>query len=141
MYLSLKALHLISMVAWFAGLFYIFRLFVYHVQNQKNESIHGLFLTMEGKLLRIIMRPAAVITLLLGVSLLLLNSALLQSGWLWLKLFLVTLLLGYHGTAEWTHLCHRKNHFPWTERQCRMINEFPTLILISVIFLAILKPF
>jgi putative membrane protein len=141
MYLTLKALHLISMVAWFAGLFYIFRIYVYHALHREQPGMPSVFNTMAGKLLKIIMRPAAVATATFGSALLFLNPSLLSSGWIWTKLVLVTFLLIYHGVAEWTHLELQQDRYPFTEKQCRIINEVPTLILLSVVFLAILKPF
>jgi putative membrane protein len=141
MYLTLKALHLISMVAWFAGLFYIFRIYVYHALHRDQPGISSVFNTMAGKLLKIIMRPAAVATVTFGSALLFLSPSLLASGWIWMKLVLVTFLFIYQGVAEWTHLELRQDRYPFTEKQCRIINEVPTLILLSVVFLAILKPF
>ncbi len=141
MYLTIKALHLISMVAWFAGLFYIFRLFVYHLKYTERSGVPETMVEMERKLIKIIIRPAAVLTILMGGILLMLNPALLSAGWIWLKLFLVVLLIVYQIFATYTHSRLTRGDYFLTEKQCRMINEVPTLLLIGVVLLAVLKPF
>jgi putative membrane protein len=127
-------------VAWFAGLFYIFRLFVYHRQNSGKGEVAALFSLMEGRLLKAIILPASLSTLGFGLALLHVNSALLREPWIWIKLFLVLLLFGYQGLSHWVHRRFRAGDFVLTEKHCRIINEFPTLILIAVVFLAVLKP-
>lgn len=139
-YLVVKALHLTAMVAWFAGLFYIFRLFVYHRAKSNEVSVCGLLSSMEGKLLRIIIWPASLATLSFGLWLLYLNQALLRQGWLHAKLLFVAALFGYQFFAHFTWVRFRRGDFFLTERQCRMVNEFPSIILFAVIFLAVLKP-
>mgnify|MGYP003336693988 CR=1 FL=1 len=135
-----KALHIIAMVAWFAGLFYIFRLFVYHRIHFRNPEVRELLSLMEFRLLRYIIRPASIAVPLLGSVLIYWNPALLQEHWLWLKLVLVALLYGYQALSNYTHRAFRKQNFFLSERACRMWNEFPTLILIGAVLLAILKP-
>jgi putative membrane protein len=139
-YLVIKALHLIAMVAWFAGLFYVFRLFVYHRARSTDGPVANLLSLMEGKLLRIIIWPASLATLSFGLWLLFLNQALLHQDWLRIKLLFVGVLFGYQFFAQFTWGKFRRGEFFLTERQCRMVNEFPTLILFAVIFLAVLKP-
>lgn len=139
-YLILKALHLISMVAWFAALFYIFRLFVYHRMKHAESEICALLDAMEGRLLRYITLPASLATLVFGFSLLYLNPALWERPWLWAKLGLVALLYGYQALAWRTWKRFSRGDFFLSERACRFWNELPTLVLIGAIFLAILKP-
>lgn len=139
-YLVVKAMHLISMVAWFAGLFYIFRLFVYHRAQATEPRVTTLFSLMERKLLRIIIWPASLATVSFGLWLLFLNPALASRGWLQTKLLLVAALFGYQLFAQHTWRRFRRNDFFLSERQCRLVNELPTLILFAVIFLAVLKP-
>jgi putative membrane protein len=137
----LLILHLAAMVAWFAGLFYLPRLFVYHLENLKNAQMAKVFLTMEKRLLRVIMRPAAVVTLLAGLGLVVTEPFVLQQGWLHAKLGLVLLLLAYHGSLEYTHLLLRANRPTKSSRFFRLYNEVPTLLLLAILTLAVAKPF
>ncbi len=139
-YLILKSLHLISMVAWFAGLFYIFRLFVYHRMKKDSREACELLEVMERKLLSYIILPASIATAFFGTWLLALNPALLKGTWIWIKLGLVAGLLGYQVLSGVTRKRFLKKDFYLSEKACRMINELPTLILIAVVFLAVLKP-
>lgn len=140
-YLWLKAFHVISVVTWFAGLFYLPRLFVYHVTATDAVSRER-FEVMEDKLYRIIMRPSMIVTVTLGVWMLVLAwSAYATSAWLWLKLVGVVALLGYH------HYCGRvirafaAGENPHTERFFRIFNEVPSLLLITMVILVVVKPF
>lgn len=140
-YLWLKALHIIGVVAWFAGLFYLPRLFVYHCTAEDAASRER-FQVMENKLYRIIMRPAMLVAVVFGLWTLVLGwSAFAASGWLWLKLAGVVALLGYH------HYCGRLiRHFatgqmPHSERFLRIFNEVPALLLVLIVILVVVKPF
>lgn len=138
LYLACKALHLISMVAWFAGLFYLPRLFVYHAETPEA----GPTLTvMEGKLMRYIMRPAALATWLGGAGMVLISPEVLQMGWLHAKLGLVVLLVAYHGSLEVFAARFRTGRNTHSSRFFRMYNEVPTLALIAIVVLAVFKPF
>jgi putative membrane protein len=140
LYLWLKAFHLIFMVAWFAGLFYIFRLFVYHAKYQDQESMGTAYSLMERKLLYLIMHPAMLMTLLFGVLLISLNPSVLSAPWFHAKLALVVLLIAYQIFAGITHRRFARGNFFLSEKACRWINEIPTLILIGVVILAVVKP-
>ncbi len=137
-YLLLKALHLISMVAWFAGLFYLPRLFVYHTENPANAAM---LIVMQRKLALYIMLPAAVATSVFGFMLLMRNPGLMAMGWLHAKLLLVAALIGYHALLE----AHRRHLAQGTStrssRYFRILNEAPTLLLITIVILAVVKPF
>ncbi|MFW6094671.1 MAG: protoporphyrinogen oxidase HemJ [Pseudomonadota bacterium] len=140
-YLWLKALHIVGVVTWFAGLFYLPRLFVYHVGAEDAVS-RARFEVMEEKLYRIIMRPSMLITLIFGIWMLVLGwSAFAASGWLWVKLAGVVALLGYH------HYCGRliralaKDEQPHSERFLRIFNEAPALLLVTIVILVVVKPF
>lgn len=98
LFLWLKAFHLMAVVSWFAGLFYLPRLFVYHAMSEDQISRER-FKVMERKLYRGIMTPAAIATLIFGLWMLHLNSALLAMGWIKAKLVLIVLLIIYHGFA------------------------------------------
>lgn len=128
------------MVAWFAGLFYIFRLFVYHVKFKDRPELGQAYGLMERKLLYVIMYPAMLMTVLFGILLISLNPSVLRAGWFHLKLFAVLLLVAYHIFSSVVHRRFSKGNFFLSERACRLLNEVPTLILIVVVILAVVKP-
>ncbi|WP_426143092.1 protoporphyrinogen oxidase HemJ [Pseudomonas sp. DWP3-1-2] len=141
MYLWLKAFHIISMVCWFAGLFYLPRLFVYHSMSEDTISRER-FCTMERKLYRGIMGPAMIATLVFGIWLISLNAKeYFSHGWMHAKLTLVVLLIGYH------HVCGAQvKRFARGENGrshvfYRWFNEVPVLVLLAVVILVVVKPF
>jgi len=138
LYLLFKALHIISMVAWFAGLFYLPRLFVYHVERPEAAAV---LTVMEHKLARYIMLPAAISTALFGLVLILMVPELMQMGWLHAKLTLVLLLVGYHASLEHFRTQLKNGHNTKSGRFFRMYNELPTLLLLAIVILAVTKPF
>ena len=140
-YLWLKALHLIFMVAWFAGLFYIFRLFVYHVKFKDQANMAEAYTLMERKLLYVIMHPAMSFTLIFGIWLLMVSPSLLQQGWMHAKLGCIFLLMVYQIFAGITHRKFKAGNYFLSEKACRLINEVPTFLLVAIILLAIFKPF
>jgi len=138
--LWLKALHIIFMVTWFAGLFYLPRLFVYHAMSE-DEISRERFKIMERKLYYGIMTPGAILTILFGVWLWLELGLGFGGGWLHAKLALVGLLVAYHFycgklLADFKLERNRKSHV-WF----RWFNEVPVLLLIAIVLLVILKPF
>lgn len=139
-YLWLKALHIISVVAWFAGLFYIFRLFVYHVKHRDNPEMARAYGEMERKLLYMIMHPAMLMTILFGLLLISQNPAVLRAPWFHLKLGLVLLLIAYQIFAGITQKRFARGDFFLSERACRIINEVPTVVLIAIVILTVVKP-
>ncbi len=140
-YLWLKALHVIFVIAWFAGLFYIFRLFVYHAKHQKNSEMCAVFETMEQKLLKIIVIPGSVMTLLFGILMLLQNMTLMEQPWMHIKLTGVVGLFAYQFFAYKTFLRFKNKDFFLSEKQCRFLNEIPTLFLFLIVIMVILRPF
>ncbi|HIF50846.1 MAG TPA: protoporphyrinogen oxidase HemJ [Thiotrichaceae bacterium] len=137
-----KALHLIFMVTWFAGLFYLPRLFVYHATSEDQISIDR-FKIMERKLFYGIMTPGAVLTITFGFFTLFSNGLSAYSGQLWLhiKLFLVLLIVVYHIYCwfllqDFKYDRNRHGHV-WY----RWFNEAPVLVLIAIILLAVVRPF
>ena len=140
MYLWFKALHLIFMVAWFAGLFYIFRLFVYHVKFKDQQNMRQAYELMEKKLLYIIMHPAMLLTIIFGLGMIHLNPALMRQGWLHSKLLAVVFLIVYQVYAGIVRRRFAKGDFFLSEKSCRIINEVPTLLLIIIVLLAVLRP-
>lgn len=138
--LWLKAFHLIAMVAWFAGLFYLFRLLVNRVEQQDQPEVSALLQGMAERLYRIITTPAMVVTLVIGLSMLVSNPAYLKLTWLQLKLGLVAGLVGYHFYVGRVIRRFGAGDVYLTSRQCRIRNEIPTPFLIAIILLAVLRP-
>ena len=140
--LWLKSLHVIAMVAWFAGLFYLPRLFVYHVECA-DEAGRRRFEIMERRLYQAIMTPAAVVTVLAGFVLLVdyAWAAYGTAGWLHTKLTLVALLVVYHWLCGRYLANLRDGRNRHSARFFRVFNELPTLVLIAVVSLTIVKPF
>ncbi|MAM86448.1 protoporphyrinogen oxidase HemJ [Allohahella sp. A8] len=139
-YLWLKAFHIISMVAWFAALFYLPRLFVYHAQTTDTLG-NERFKVMERKLYRGIATPAMIATLILGVALLSQNPAVMKMGWMHAKLMLVFILIAYHLACGSLMRKFAADGNVRTHRFYRWFNEFPVLILIAVVILVVVKPF
>ncbi|MFO1519677.1 MAG: protoporphyrinogen oxidase HemJ [bacterium] len=140
LYLWIKSFHIIFMVAWFAGLFYVFRLFVYHVKFRDKPGMAEAYVLMERKLLYMIMHPSMLGTIAFGATLLYLNPDLLQMHWLHAKLGFVLLLMGYQFFAGATHRKFKKGNYFLSEKACRVINEVPALLLIAIVLLVVLKP-
>lgn len=139
-YQLIKSFHVIFVVSWFAGLFYIFRLFVYHVENWNELKVHSLFCKMEGRLLRYIMFPASALSLFFGTWMLILNPTLLSQVWIHLKLTLVLFLISYHAYSYYIHRQLAQRKLVISSKACRLINEIPTVVLIVVCILAFTKP-
>lgn len=138
----LIAVHLIAVVSWFAGLFYLPRLFVYHAESTE-ALVHNQFKIMEYKLYWYIMMPAMMLTLLTGMLLFVeyVFSMPAHIGWLWLKLFLVLLLVLFHFFCGHCVQAFRANENVHSGRFYRIINEVPTVLLIVIVFLAVVQPF
>ena len=137
-YLPLKTLHIVSFVAWFAGLFYLPRLFVYHTE----EGHSPLFLMMEKRLCYYIMMPAALMTLGSGGALFSVGLWSLDKANLWLhyKLLAVFFLLLYHLYCVYCIRGFKEGKNRHSSRFYRLFNEIPTLLLIAIVTLAVLKP-
>ena len=136
--LWLKSLHVIFMVTWFAGLFYLPRLFVYFAESESGHTRQTLA-TMQRKLL-VMTWIGGLLTVILGVAMLVTYPAYLSLPWMHVKLTLVMVLVIFHG---WLHVHTRAlnaGKTPYSSRFYRWINEVPTLVLIPVVILVILKP-
>ncbi|MGB0361365.1 MAG: protoporphyrinogen oxidase HemJ [Endozoicomonas sp.] len=138
--LWIKAFHIIAVVCWFAALFYLPRLFVYHTMSEDQTSKER-FIIMERKLMRGIATPSMIATLILGFWLLHYIPGYMSSGWMHAKLMLVALTMGYH------HMCARymkqlahgistKSHTFF-----RVFNEVPVMLLVGIVILVVVKPF
>jgi putative membrane protein len=142
MVLWLKALHLISMVAWFAGMFYVGRLFVYHAENRENPEVTAVLKSMANRVYRIT-TPGMIATWLFGLAMIAAASAplaLLTQPWLIAKLVLVLAFSGYHGYVGGVRRRFEADDVFLTARQCRVRNEITTLFLIAIVLLAVLRP-
>lgn len=144
MYFYCKAFHIIGFVSWFAGLFYLVRLFVYHVEaNEKPEPEKSIlqkqYTYMQWRLYNIITTPAMVLTLCFGISMLFINPAWLQSGWMHAKLGLLVGLVGYHYWCKTVIKRLERGEMPFNSFQFRLLNELPTIFLVSIVLLAVLK--
>ena len=140
LYLTLKALHIISFTAWMAGMFYLPRLFVYHVNAAKGGELSETLKVMERKLLRYIINPAMFATFGFGIWLMVMTEA-WTGGWFHAKLTLLVLLTAFHGfCARWRKQFERDAN-THSEKFYRWANEAPTLLLIGIVLLAVLKPF
>lgn len=139
--LWIKALHIIFVITWMAAIFYLPRLFVYHVQALNEGDTRGSerFKTMERKLFNGIMTPGAVLSIVFGLWLWLGYG--ISGGWLHAKLTLVLLLVAYHALC-WTHLrAFRDERNTRSERYFRIINELPVFLLFGIVIFVVLKPF
>ena len=140
-YLLLKSLHLIAVVSWMAGLLYLPRIFVYHVENKEKKEATEIFEVMERKLFFYIMRPAMVFTWIFGLVLIYLNGIEIFSQlWFQIKIVLVILLSDYNDFFGKCLVSLKNYTNTRSAKFFRIINEIPTVILIIVVFLAIFKP-
>ena len=143
-YYWFKAFHLIGIVVWFAGLFYLVRLFVYHAEAEQEPEPARSILTkqygiMEKRLYGIITTPGMILTVAMAIGLISTEPEILKSSWLHIKLAFVLLLIGYH------HFCKRimkklaAGECQWTGQQFRALNEAPTILLVLIVLLAVFK--
>jgi putative membrane protein len=140
-YLLLKSLHLIAVVSWMAGLLYLPRIFVYHVENKKKKEATKIFEVMEKKLFYYIMRPAMIFTWIFGLVLIYLNGLeIFSQFWMQIKIVLVILLSAYNDYLGKCLVSLKNNSNTRSSKFFRIINEVPTIILIFVVFLVIFKP-
>lgn len=139
-YLWLKALHIIAVIAWMAGMLYLPRLFVYHATAKAGSALSETFKVMERRLLTFIMLPAMIVTWIVGIVLLL-QGQWLSASWLHVKLLAVVAMTILHGLfAHWVNEFRfdRNRH---SQKFYRIVNEIPTVLLIVIVVLAAVKPF
>jgi protoporphyrinogen IX oxidase len=140
MYLWLKALHIIAVISWMAGMLYLPRLFVYHVLAKPGSEQSETFKVMERRLLKFIMMPAMIASWILGIVLVLETQA-FTAGWFQVKFVLVLAMTIVHGLlSHWAgeFSIDRNRHPP---KFYRVVNEIPTVLLILIVLVAVLKPF
>jgi putative membrane protein len=143
-YLWFKTLHIVGVVVWFAGLFYLVRLFIYHREAEEldpvlRQAFQDQYALMERRLANIITTPGLVVAVTMAVGLLTVNPAWLHQGWMHAKLAFVLALLAYHA------FCYRlmgqlqRGECRWSPKQLRTLNELPTLLLVVIVMLVVFK--
>ena len=141
-YLLFKSLHLIAVISWMAGLLYLPRIFVYHVENINDQNCTNVFKTMEKKLYFYIMMPTMILSWLFGLILIyILGFSVIDELWVQLKLIFVILLTFYHFYLGNRVRCFAANQNTNSSKFYRIINEVPTILLILIVFIVIFKPF
>jgi len=141
LYLIIKSLHLIAVISWMAGLLYLPRIFVYHVENFEKKEATDIFETMEKRLYNYIMRPSMLFSWIFGIALIFLNGLdVLSNFWIQIKLVLVVILSGYHEYLGKCLIKLKNKTNTKTARFYRYINEIPTVLLIFIVFVVIIKP-
>jgi putative membrane protein len=140
LYLWIKALHIIAVMSWMAALLYMPRLFIYHTDAAPGSEQSETFKMMEQRLLKVIMNPAMMITWVLGLYLAWSVYG-FQGGWLHAKLFLVVLLTGVHMLFSRAVRTFARDENTHSARYWRLMNEAPTLLMILIVIMAVVKPF
>jgi protoporphyrinogen IX oxidase len=143
-YLWFKSFHIIAFTSWFAGLFYLPRLFVYHTEAQEQpeaarDILKAQYALMEKRLMAIIMNPAMVLTLAMAAAMVYTNPDLLHQRWLHVKMALVAVIVAYHFYCQRIMKKLAAGETPLTAQQFRWFNEFPTFFLVVIVMLAIFK--
>lgn len=139
-YLWLLSLHIISVISWMAGMFYMPRLFIYHCRLEVGTESYEMFKEMERKLIRIIINPAMIFTWIFGLSLAF-GQDVWGDHWFQIKFFIVIVMSGFHGfLSRWRRQFARGKNCH-SARFYRIVNEIPTLLMFAIVFLVILKPF
>lgn len=143
-YLWFRAFHIIGIVVWFAGLFYLVRLFVYHAEaNQQSEPAKTIlkeqYQIMEKRLYNLITTPGMVLTVAMAIGLLTTEPDVLKDVWLHIKLALVALLIAYHFYCGYLLKQLAADKCRWTGQQFRGLNEVPTVLLVGIVLLAVFK--
>ena len=140
-YDTITALHILSVISWMVGLLYLPRLFVYHADSEIGTVRAETFKVMERRLLKVIMTPAMIATFIFGIWLIALNHGLVYETWFQIKLVAVLAMAGCHGKFSKMQRLLENDVQPLSSKTYRIWNEVPTILMIIIIFLAVLKPF
>ena len=141
LYLLFKSIHIIAVVSWMAGLLYLPRIFVYHVENKEKKEATEIFEVMEKRLFFYIMRPAMILTWIFGLILIYLNGIEIFSQlWMQIKIVLVVLLSAYNDYLGKCLMALKNNTNTRSSKFFRIANEIPTVMLIFIVFLVVFKP-
>ena len=139
-YLIVKSIHIIAVISWMAGMLYLPRLFVYHTENQSNGALTETFKVMERRLLRFIMTPAMIVSWIFGLAMMI-SAGWAKAPWMHAKLLLVLVMSGVHG---WLSVCVKRfasDQNQKSGRYFRFVNEIPTVLMIIIVVLVVVKPF
>ncbi len=139
-YLWVKAIHVVAVIFWMAGLFMLPRFLIYHMESAVGSPEDAAWIEREARLKRIILTPGLIAVWLLGVTLAV-SYGLAGQGWLHTKILLVVLLSGYHGWASATASKFARGIRPYANKTLRLLNEVPALATIAIVILVIVKPF
>jgi putative membrane protein len=141
MYLWIKALHILAIISWMAGLLYLPRLYVYHAMVERDSARDLTFQLMERRLLKAIMNPAMIASFIFGFWMVLLNPDLLSQGWFHVKLGLVFLMAGAHGKFAVMRKAFEQGRATKSDKYYRVWNEVPTVLMIAIVILVVVQPF
>ena len=136
----IKALHLISVMSWMAGLLYLPRLFVYHAETTVGSVRAETFKVMERRLLKAIMNPAMIASFAFGIWMIVLAPGLLYEPWMHVKILCVLLMAGCHGVFSKMRRRLENDELPRPPRSYRIWNEVPTVLMVIIVFMAVVKP-
>ena len=139
-YNVIKALHLISVMSWMAGLLYLPRLFVYHAETTVGSVRAETFKVMERRLLKAIMNPAMIASFAFGIWMIVLVPGLLYEPWMHVKILCVLLMAGCHGVFSKMRRRLENDEPPWPSRAYRIWNEVPTVLMVIIVFMAVVEP-
>ncbi|HCU07105.1 MAG TPA: protoporphyrinogen oxidase HemJ [Holosporales bacterium] len=140
LFFIMKIIHIVSLISWMAGLFYLPRLLVYHAENKDIPKLPSVFKTMQRKLYMFIMQPAQALTYISGLYLAY-DGMFLKDGWMHAKILFVFFLSTYHFYLNYIRKCFNNDIIRYSGLRLRIINEIPTALLIIIVTLVILKPF
>ena len=140
-YLTLKAIHIIAVISWMAGMLYLPRIFVYHADSLKNSNQCETFKVMERKLIRIIMNPAMILTWVFGILMIVANPMIFNQGWMHAKLGCVFMMTAMHMIYVKWYKDFDQNKNSRTSKFYRIVNEIPTILMIIIVCMAVIEPF
>ena len=141
-YLLIKALHVIAVISWMAGMLYLPRLYVYHADAKKGSELDETLKIMERKLLRYIINPAMIASLIFGVMLAkIIHESGGLTGWFHMKTALLVLMFGCHGALARYRRYFAKGENKHSAKFYRILNEVPTVLMIAIVLLVVMKPF
>ena len=137
----ITALHILSVISWMVGLLYLPRLFVYHAESEIGTVRAETFKVMERRLLKAIMTPAMIFSFIFGIWLIVLNHGIVYETWFQIKFVVVLTMAGCHGKFAKMQRLLENDVQPLSSKTYRVWNEVPTVLMIIIVFLAVLKPF
>ena len=143
-YLLFKSIHLIAVISWMAGLLYLPRIFVYHsesVRDNKSEDLKETFKVMERRLFKAIMTPAMIASFIFGIWMIVVNHGLIFETWFHVKIAAVLAMAACHGKFSKMRRLLENDIQPSSSKTYRIWNEVPTILMVIIVFMSVLKPF